>query len=185
MSLDRAAALALLNEHTTNGNLVKHMLCVEAVLRAYARRFQEDEALWGITGLLHDLDYERHPSLDEHPRVGCRILAEKGYPPEMVEAILGHSDRTGVPRTSRLAKALYAGDEVTGLIVACALVRPSKKLAEVDLAAVKKKWKEKSFAKGVNREEVAKGAEELGVPLDEHLDVVIKALQGIAPELGL
>jgi putative nucleotidyltransferase with HDIG domain len=185
MPMDRDAALALLREQTTNANLVKHMLCVEAAMRAYAKRWGEDEALWGITGLLHDLDYEKHPSPEEHPRVGCRMLEEKGYPKEMVEAILGHSDRTGVPRASRLAKALVACDEVTGLVVACALVRPSKKLGEVDLAVVKRKWKEKSFAKGVNREEIEKGTAELGVPLDEHLATVIQALQGIAPDLGL
>jgi putative nucleotidyltransferase with HDIG domain len=185
MDLDRAAALALLREHTTNENLVKHMLCVEAALRAYARRFGEPEALWGITGLLHDLDYEKHPTPEEHPRVGCQILQQKGYPPEMVEAILGHSQATGVPRQSRLAKALFACDEVTGLIVACALVRPSRKLADVDLAGVKKKWKEKSFAKGVNRDEIVKGAEDLGVPLDEHLEIVVKSMQGIAADLSL
>jgi putative nucleotidyltransferase with HDIG domain len=185
MTPDRNAALSLLREHTKNGNLVKHMLCVEAAMRAYARRWNEDEDLWGITGLLHDLDYEKHPDPEEHPRVGCRILESQGYPPAMVEAILGHSDRTGVPRTSRLAKALYACDEVTGLVVACALVRPSKQLAAVDVAGVRKKWKEKSFAKGVNREEIERGASELGEPLDAHLDTVIRALQGIAPELGL
>jgi putative nucleotidyltransferase with HDIG domain len=185
MTPDRDAALALVREHTQNANLVKHMLCVEAAMRAYAKRWGEDEALWGLTGLLHDLDYEKHPSPEEHPRVGCRILEEKGWPKEMVEAILGHSDRTGVPRASRLAKALYACDEVTGLVVACALVRPSKKLAEVDVAGVNRKWKEKSFAKGVNRAEIEAGAADLGVPLDEHLETVIQALQGIAPELGL
>lgn len=185
MTPDRDAAMALVHEHTQSANLVKHMLCVEAAMRAYARRWSEDEALWGVTGLLHDFDYERHPSPDEHPRTGCRILEEQGYPKETVEAILGHADGTGVPRTSRLAKALYACDEVTGLVVACALVRPSRKIAEVDVTGVKKKWKEKSFAKGVNRGEIERGAAELGVPLDEHLAVVIQALQGIAPELGL
>jgi putative nucleotidyltransferase with HDIG domain len=183
--MDRDAALALLCEHTASPTLVKHMLCVEAAMRAYAKRWNEDEALWGLTGLLHDLDYEKHPSPEEHPRIGCRILEEKGWPTEMVEAILGHSDRTGVPRASRLAKALYACDEVTGLVVACALVRPSKKLAEVDLAVVKKKWKEKAFAKGVSREEIERGATDLGIPLDEHLETVLRALQGIAAELGL
>jgi putative nucleotidyltransferase with HDIG domain len=185
MELNRTSALALLREHTKSENLVKHMLAVEAAMRAYARRFGEPEELWGLTGLLHDLDYEQHPSPDEHPRAGCAILKEQGYPPEMIEAILGHSQATGVPRQSRLAKALYACDEVTGLIVACALVRPSKKLADVDLPGIKKKWKEKAFAKGVNRDEIVKGAGELGVPLDEHLEIVLKAMGGIAAGLGL
>lgn len=181
--MTRSEALALVREYTKNENLIKHMLAVEAAMRAYARRFNADEESWGLAGLLHDFDYERYPK--EHPSVGVQILRERGVSEEICQAILGHASYTGVPRSSLMAKALFACDELTGLIVATALVRPGKSLAEVDVSAVKKKWKDKAFARGVNREEIEQGAHELGVPLDEHIDLVIKAMHGIAAQLGL
>lgn len=188
--MTRNAAFALVQEYTKNQNLIKHMLAVEATMRAYAKKFNEDEESWGLAGLLHDFDYERYPNdahqpTQEHPAVGVQILRERGVSEELCQAILGHATYTGVPRRSLMAKALFACDELTGLIVATALVRPNKKLAEVDVEAVKKKWKDKSFARGVNREEIEQGAQELNIPLDEHIDFVIKAMQGIAPQLGL
>jgi len=190
MSLNREEALALLREHTKNGNLIKHMLAVEAAMRAYARKFGQDEEQWGIVGLLHDFDYEKYPNqehhpTDGHPSAGVKMLREKGFPEEICQAILGHADYTGVPRESLMAKALYACDELTGLVVAVALVRPSKKIAEVTVESVKKKWNDKAFARGVKREDIERGAQELGVPLDEHIDTVLKAMQGIANQLGL
>jgi len=185
VSLDREAAWQLLCQWTQSENLRKHALAVEAAMRAYARKFGEDENLWGITGLLHDLDYERYPTAEEHPFRGVEHLRELGYPETMLQAILGHADYSGVPRETLLAKALYAVDELTGLVIAVALVRPTKKLADVDVKAVKKKFKEKSFAKGCNREDILRGAQELGVDFDEHVATVIEALQSIAGELGL
>ncbi len=181
--LDREAALALLREYTKNENLVKHGLAVEAAMRAYARRFGEDEEKWGITGLLHDFDYEMFP--EEHPLRGAAILEEKGYPEDVIYAIKAHADHTGLERKSLLDKALFAVDELTGMIVAVALVRPSKKLAEVTVQSVLKKMKDKSFARGVNREDLRRGAEELGIPLEEHIGVVLEAMKAIAPQLGL
>lgn len=181
--VDREEALRLLREYTKNENLIKHGLAVEAAMRAYARRFGEDEELWAITGLLHDFDYERFP--EEHPLRGAAILEERGYPEEVVYAIKAHADHTGLERKSLLDKALFAVDELTGMIVAVALVRPSKKLAEVTVSSVKKKMKDRSFARGVNREDIVRGAAELGVELDEHIGVVLEAMQGIADELGL
>lgn len=181
--MDRDQALKLLREYTKNENLVKHGLAVEAAMRAYARRFGEDEELWGITGLLHDFDYERYP--EEHPLKGAKILEELGYPEEVVHAIRAHADFTDVPRENLLDKTLFAVDELTGLIVATALVQPQKSLGEVKVESVRKKMKDKSFARGVNREEIARGAEELGAELDEHIGVVLEAMQGIAAELGL
>jgi putative nucleotidyltransferase with HDIG domain len=188
--MNRDEALALVEEHTKNRNLIKHMLAVEAGMRAYARRFGEDEEAWGVLGLLHDFDYEKFPNPDrlpdrEHPSWGVDLLRGLGYPEEGLRAILGHAEYTGAPRETRMAQALYAVDELTGLIVAVALVRPSKKLADVDLKAIKKKWKEKSFAAGVERESIVRGAEELGVPLDEHIGVVLAAMQDAAEALGL
>lgn len=190
MSPSRDEALALLKEHTQNGNLVKHMLAVEAAMRAYAQRFNESEEQWGMAGLLHDFDYEKYPNHEHHPKeghpsVGVKLLRERGFSEEICQAILGHADYTGVPRESLMAKALYACDELTGLIVAVALVRPSKKIAEVTVDSVKKKWNDKAFARGVNRQDIEKGAQELGVPLDEHIYTVLKAMQKIASELGL
>jgi len=186
----RDDALAIVKEQTKNRNLVKHMLAVEAAMRAYARRYGEDEERWAALGLLHDFDYENHPNPDllpdrEHPAWGVELLRAKGCDEEFLRAILAHADHTGVPRETLMARALYAVDELTGLIVAVALVRPSKKLADVDLRAIRKKWKEKSFAAGVDRAAVLRGAEELGVSLDEHIETVLAAMQGIAGELGL
>ncbi|NLN28003.1 MAG: HD domain-containing protein [Firmicutes bacterium] len=152
-------------------------------MRAYAKRFGEDEERWAVTGLLHDMDYEKHPDMSEHPKVGVAALRELGYPEDVLNAILGHASL--VPRDTLLAKALYAVDELTGFITAVALVRPSKKLAEVTLKSVKKKWKDKAFARGCDRDEMARGAEELGVPLDEHIAFVLAAMQEQADLLGL
>lgn len=177
--------LALLHEHTETPGLRKHALAVEAAMRAYSRQLGGDEALWGATGLIHDFDYEKHPSREEHPFVGCRILTEKGYPAEMIEAILGHATYSGTPRTTPMAKALFAVDELCGLITATALVQPNKTLAEVTVESVLKKMKSKGFARGVNREDIETGAAELGVPLADHVGVVLSALQAESEALGL
>ncbi len=187
--MTRAEALALVQQHTKNQNLIKHMLAVEAAMRVYAKKFGEDEEIWGNVGLIHDFDYEKYPNsnhhpTEEHPSTGVKILRERGWPETLCQAILGHADYTGVPRETRLAKALYACDELTGLIVAVALVRPSKKLADVDVKAIKNKWTDRSFARGVRREEIERGAHELGVPLGEHIQTVLTAMQGIADQLG-
>lgn len=184
-TLSRDAAWELLCQWTESESLRKHALAVEAVMRAYAREYGEDEELWGITGLLHDMDYEKYPTQEDHPFRGVEALRERGYPEVMLEAILGHASYSGVPRTTRLAKALFAVDELSGFVIAVALVRPSKKLADVDVKAVKKKLKEKSFARGCNREEIVQGAQELGLDLDDHIARVITALQGVADRLGL
>ena len=191
MSLpSRDQALALVHEYTASDSLRKHMLAVEAVMRAYARRFGEDEERWGLTGLVHDFDYERFPNAAqaadaEHPAEGVRILRGLGYPEDVLEAILGHATYSGVPRTSRMAQALFAVDELTGLVTATALVRPSRSLHEVEARSVRKKMKDKAFARGVSREDVLLGAEELGVELDEHIGFVIEAMQQQADALGL
>jgi len=184
--MTRDEAWVILSEHTKNPNLLKHMVAVEAVMRAYARRFGEDEAAWGLAGLLHDLDYEKHPSQEAgHPFVGVELLRKRGLDESLCRAILSHADYSGVPRATRMEKALFAADELSGFVIAVALVRPTKRLADVDVASVKKKMKDKAFAKGVRREDIVKGAEEMGMPLEEHIAAVIAALQGIAPELGL
>ncbi len=184
--MTRDEAWAVLTEHTSSPNLLKHMLAVEAVMRAYARRFGEDEETWGVVGLLHDLDYERHPSQEAgHPVVGAALLRERGLDERLCRAILSHADYSGVPRDSLMEKALFAADELAGFVVAVALVRPSRSLADVDVPSVKKKMKDKAFARGVRREDIVRGAEELGVPLEAHIEVVIEALRGIAPQLGL
>jgi putative nucleotidyltransferase with HDIG domain len=183
--MTRQDAWALLTEFTKNPNLIKHALAVEAAMRAYARKFGEDEEKWGIVGLIHDFDYEQHPTLEEHPFVGAKILEERGWPKDIIKAVLAHADHTGVKRESLMEKALYAVDELTGLIVAVALVRPTKSILDVTVESVKKKWKEKSFAAGVKREDIERGAQELGVPLDEHISIVLEAMKGIASELGL
>jgi len=191
MSLpSRDQALALVHEYTASDSLRKHMLAVEAVMRAYARRFGEDEERWGLTGLVHDFDYERFPNAAqaadaEHPAEGVRILRGLGYPEDVLEAILGHATYCGVPRTTRMAQALFAVDELTGLVTATALVRPSRSLHEVEARSVRKKMKDKAFARGVSREDVLLGAEELGVELDEHIGFVIEAMQQQADALGL
>lgn len=181
----RAELVALLHEQTEGPGLRKHALAVEAAMRAYARRLDGDEALWAATGLLHDFDYEKHPTPEEHPRFGCGILTARGFPPEMIQAILGHASYTGTPRVTPMARALYAVDELCGLITATALVQPNKTLAEVTSDSVLRKMKSKGFARSVNREEIAQGAEELGVPLPEHVAFVLAALQGEAGALGL
>lgn len=181
----REEILALLHEHTEQPGLRKHALAVEAAMRAYARRLGGDEALWAATGLIHDFDYEKHPTPEEHPFVGCDILRSKGYPPEMIDAIMGHAAYTGTPRVTPMAKALFAVDELCGLVTATALVQPGKTLAEVTVESVLKKMKSKGFARGVNREDIVRGAEELGVPLQEHVGVVLGALQAEAGVLGL
>lgn len=186
----REETLALMHEYTASDSLRKHMLSVEAGMRAYAEKFGEDPDRWGIAGLIHDFDYERYPNnahsaTEEHPAEGVRILREKGYPEDILEAILGHANYSGVPRASRMAKALYAVDELTGLITATALVRPSKSVMEVEARSVRKKMKDKAFARGVNRDDVIEGAADLGVDLDEHIDFVIRAMQAVAPTLGL
>lgn len=181
----RDEVLTLLHEHTETPGLRKHALAVEAAMRAYARRMGGDEELWAATGLIHDFDYEKHPTPAEHPFVGVRILEERGWPREMIEAILGHASYSGTPRTTPMAKALFAVDELCGLITATALVQPNKTLAEVSVDSVLKKMKSKGFARGVNRDEVEQGAAELGVPFPEHVATVLAALQGAAGSLGL
>jgi putative nucleotidyltransferase with HDIG domain len=183
--LDRDRVLALLHEYTEGAGLRKHAYAVEAAMRAYAQRGGEDGALWGAAGLLHDMDYEKHPSKEEHPFVGCRVLEERGYPPVLIEAILGHASYSGVPRTTAMAKTLYAVDELCGLITATALVMPSKRLADVSTESVIKKMRTKGFARSVNRDEIEHGASELGVPLEEHVTFVLNAMQGAAERLGL
>jgi putative nucleotidyltransferase with HDIG domain len=183
--MDREQAWALLTEHTKNENLIKHALAVEAAMRAYARKFGEDEEKWGVTGLIHDFDYEEHPTAEEHPAWGAKLLEERGWPEDIVYAVKSHGDHLGLPRKSLMDKALYAVDELTGLIVAVALVRPSKSIMDVKLKSVKKKWKDKAFARGVHREDIEKGAADLGVDLNEHIAIVLSAMQGIADELGL
>lgn len=184
--MTRDEAWLLVCEWIQNANLRKHLLATEAAMRAYARRFGDDEETWGTIGLLHDLDYERHPSQEAgHPFVGADELRRRGVPEAWTRAMLAHADYSGVPREAAVEKALYAVDELVGFITAVALVRPNRSLAEVDVAAVRKKMKDKAFARGVNREDIVKGAEELGVPLDEHVAFVIAALQQAAPQLGL
>jgi len=183
--MTRDEALTLLKSYVKSETLLKHMLAVEAAMRAYARRFGEDEEKWAVTGLLHDIDYELHPTMAEHPEVGAGWLAERGLPEDIVYAVKAHGDHLGLPRTDLLSKALYAVDELTGFIVAVALVRPSKKLGDVEVKSVTKKMKDKSFAAAVNREELVKSAAELGVEFNEHVGVVLDAMKGIAGELGL
>jgi predicted hydrolase (HD superfamily) len=181
-TITREEAWGLIQEYGASENHIRHMLAVEAAMRAYARRFGEDEELWGALGLAHDFEYDRFP--DEHPFAGGRILREKGYSDGIANAVLSHGE-TGVPRDTLMAKALYATDELTGLLVAVTLVRPSKDIRDVEIKSVKKKWKDRAFAAAVNREEIAKGAEELGVELWEHVSIVLEAMKSIASEIGL
>ena len=188
MRMKREDAWELVTEFTTNENLVRHMLAVEAAMRAYARKYGEDEELWGIVGLIHDFDYEQNPdlSVEGHPLTGARVLRERGWPEEVVKAVLSHaSEYTNVPRETPMEKALYAVDELTGLLVAVALVRPSKSILDVKLKSVRKKWKDRAFAAAVSREEIEQAAASLGVDLEEHIQTVLHAMGGIAPELGL
>ena len=186
----RTDALALLHEYTASEALRKHMYAVEIAMRAMAEKYGADPGLWGLVGLIHDFDYERFPNPErrpdrEHPTEGVRILAERGMPAEALQAILGHAAYTGVPRTTALAKALFAVDELCGFLVACALVRPSRSLSDLEVASVKKKLKDKAFARGVSREDVQAGAAELGIPLDELIGFVLAALRPHERTLGL
>lgn len=195
-SFDRERAWTLLNEHTQSPSLLKHALAVESCVRAYGEREAEARGVSGdardalletysATALLHDFDYEKHPSLEEHPFVGNRILEEQGWPEDIRTAILGHAEYSGVPRETHLAKALFACDELAGFLTACSLVKPTKSIHDVDLAGVKKKMKDKAFARGVNREDIVKGAAELEVPLEEHIAFCIDAMRRNAEALGL
>src|SRR6201993_1173156 len=183
--LNRESAWGLLTEYTQSESLRKHALAVEACMRAYAKKFGADEEKFAITGLLHDFDYEKYPTPQEHPFVGNKILEERGYPEEMRRAILSHADYSGVKRESRMEKTLYACDEVSGFITASALVKPNKSLAEVEAKSVRKKMKDKAFARSVNRDDIINGAADLGVDLEEHIAFCIEAMKSIAGELGL
>ncbi len=183
--MNRENAWGLLTEFTQSENLRKHALAVEACVRAYARKFGEDENKWGIVGLIHDFDYERYPTAEEHPFKGNEILKERGWPEEVRRAIMSHADYSGVKRESVLEKTLFACDELAGFITAVALVKPGKSLAEVDAKSVRKKMKDKAFARSVSREDIINGAQELGVDLEEHIAFCIDALKPIAAELGL
>jgi putative nucleotidyltransferase with HDIG domain len=186
--MNRDEAWAIVTEYTASDSLRKHMLSVEAAMRAYAPRYDSDVDLWGVVGLLHDFDYERYPdvAVAGHPLMGSKILRERGVSEEIIRAILSHATEvTAVERVTTLEKALYAVDELTGLITATALVRPNKNIADVDLASIKKKWKNKAFAAGVDRTEIEHAAVALGVPLEEHILVVLHAMQAIAPALSL
>lgn len=188
MNPTREDAWQLLNEYTQNPNLLKHALAVEAAMRAYARRYGEDEELWAIVGLIHDFEYDRYPDLgpEGHPFKGTQILRERNWPETIIRAVQAHApELTGAIPESEMEKSLYAVDELTGLIMAVALVRPTKSIFDVKVSSVKKKWKDRAFAAGANREDMEKGAALLGVPLDEHIGMVLEALQGIAATLGL
>ena len=190
MTLTRPEALALMHESTASDALRTHMDAVEVAMRAMAERTGEDPETWGLVGLLHDFDYERYPNAEHsahegHPAEGVRILAERGLPEPMQRAILGHASYTGIPRDTPMAKALFAVDELCGFLVACALVRPSRSLADLEVSSVRKKLKDKAFARGVSRDDVIQGAAELGVPLDEHIAFVLAALRPHERGLGL
>jgi len=183
--MHREKALEIVREHVKNENLVRHMLAVEATMRFYAKKLDGDIELWGLAGLLHDFDWEIHPTLEEHPQAGIQLLKERGVPEIIQRAILSHADHTGVPRESIMEKALFACDEITGLITATALVRPSRSLSDLKVKSVRKKWKDKSFAAGANRGEMELGAADFGVELSKHIENVIEAMRSIAPALGL
>ena len=182
---DRASAWCLLTEFTQSESLRKHALAVEACTRAYARKLDEDEELWGVVALLHDFDYEKYPSLEDHPYKGNEILKERGWPEDIRRAIMSHAEYTGVTRDTPMEKALFACDELAGFITAVALVKPGKSLAEVDAKSVRKKMKDKAFARSVNRNDIVNGAAELGVDLEQHIGFCIEAMKGIADKLGL
>lgn len=183
--MNRMEALQLVQEHVNSESLIRHMLSVEAAMRFYAKKLEQDEEVWAVTGLLHDYDWEIHPTIEEHPLHGLQLLREKGVSEDIIEAIGGHADHTGIPRNSLLAKALYACDEVTGLITAVALVRPSRSLHDLTPKSVKNKWKDRSFAAGADRTMIAAAAEEFGVELWQHVENVITAMRSIAKDLGL
>ena len=182
--MTRDEAWNLLCEYTQSENLRRHALAVEACMRYYARLFGEDEELWGVVGLLHDFDYERYPSLEEHPFRGMEILRVRGAPEVIIRAVGAHANHTGIPRESLLERAIFACDELSGFVIAVALVK-GRTLSAVSPESVRKRMKEKSFARGVNRDDLLQGAEELGIPFDEHVEHVVRALQGIADHLGL
>jgi len=182
--MDRQAAWNLLCEYTKNENLRRHAQAVEACMRAYAGRFGEDVEEWGAVGLIHDFDYELYPNAPDHPLKGSEILKDKGYPEDVRRAILAHADYTGVPRDTLLGRVLFACDELAGFITACSLVRPDR-IASLEARSVRKRMKDKAFARSVSREDIMKGAEELGVPLDEHITFCLEAMRGIAETLGL
>ena len=182
---ERNAALALLKEYTQKPGLIKHALAVEAAVRAYAGKYGEDQHAWGLVALLHDFDYERWPSQEDHPYRGSEILEQQNYPEWFRRAILSHAEYTGIPRETRLEKTLFACDELCGFLTACALVTQGKSLHEVKIKSVRKKMKAKAFAASVNRDDITSGAQALGIELDEHIAFVLEAMRGIAPELGL
>ena len=181
----RQEALEIVEQYVTNENLVRHMLAVEAAMRFYAKMYGENEQTWGITGLLHDFDWEIHPTLEQHPQAGVPILRENDVPEEIIRAIQSHAEHTGIPRQSRMEKALYACDEITGLIVAVALVRPSRSLDDLKVKSVKKKWKDKRFAAGVDRSIIERGAEMLGMDITELITDTIMGMRDVAEEIGL
>lgn len=183
--MNRDEALSIVHEFVLSENLRRHMYAVEAAMQYYANKYGEDEETWGITGLLHDFDWEIHPTLDQHPQAGAPILQSRRVPEEIIRAIQSHADHTGVPRVTRMEKALMACDEITGLITAVALVRPSRSLHDLTASSVKKKWKDRSFAAGANREKIEQSTLDFGVPLWEHVDNVILAMRQVAAELGL
>jgi putative nucleotidyltransferase with HDIG domain len=183
--MNREEAWDLLCEYTKSDSLRKHGLAVEAAMRHYARKYGEDEEKWAVVGLLHDFDYEIHPTLDKHPQEGAKILRERGVPEEIIRAALSHAEHLNLSRDSMMEKTLYAVDELSGFIIAVALVRPSKSILDVEPSSVRKKMKDKAFARAVNREDIVKGAEGMGVDLNEHIAEVTEALKGIAGELGL
>jgi putative nucleotidyltransferase with HDIG domain len=183
--MNRDQAISIVREFVKNENLVRHMLAVEAAMRYYAEHYGEDIETWGLVGLLHDFDWEIHPTLEEHPQAGAPILLARGVPELIVHAILSHADHTGVKRESLMEKALYACDEITGLITAVALVRPSRSILDMEASSVKKKWKDRAFAAGANRDEIAQSTQEFGQELWTHVGNVILAMRTIAPELGL
>jgi putative nucleotidyltransferase with HDIG domain len=188
MEIDRDKAWDLVTEFTENQSLIRHMLAVEAAMRAYARKYGEDEELWGIVGLVHDFDYDQNPdlSVEGHPVTGARILRERGWPEEIARAMLSHaSDYTGVAPNSQMEKALCAVDDLTGFLIAVALVRPSKSISDVKLKSVRKKWRDKAFAAAVSRQQMEETAAALGEDLDGHIQIVLDAMKEIAPELGL
>jgi putative nucleotidyltransferase with HDIG domain len=183
--LSREDALAILQEHTRGESLLKHAYAVEAAMRHYAARAGEDADAWGAAGLLHDFDYERFPSLEDHPFRGAEILRARGVDEELIQTILSHADHTGVPRATPMRQALFAVDELCGFVTAVALVRPSKSLSDLEPSSVKKKLKDRGFARNVSREDIARGAEVMGLSLDEHIANVIASMRAIAPDLGL
>jgi putative nucleotidyltransferase with HDIG domain len=185
MSHTRADAWTLLTDYTQSDSLRKHALAVEAAMRFYAAKYGEDAELWGNTGLLHDFDYERWPNAPDHPTQGMAILRERGWPEAMIRAIGGHANYLDIPRDTLMSRALYAVDELCGFLTACAYVRPSRKIADVEVSSVRKKMKDKAFARAVSREDIVQGAEELGVPLDEHIAHCVAAMSAVADELGL